>query len=148
MNQVAVSKEWFQKVNPDPNQQDIWKQTGELLTNVKELLDEMKGHCVSSERSILNARRAITTLSAFLESGGCKFMVKNDEAFLDSLCKMAHNLVGVGHTLHYDMVGAIAENNRSNLSMFDKEGKPTLRPNGDVIKHANYSPPNLDPYIL
>ena len=65
---------------------------------------------------------------------------------LDSLADQIVTAIGVGHMFGMDVLGALAEVDRSNWSKF-VDGKPQFDANGKIAKPATYSPPDLARFI-
>lgn len=65
---------------------------------------------------------------------------------LDALADQIVTAVGVAHMFDLDIIGALAEVNRSNWSKF-VGGKPVFDENGKIKKGPDYTPPNLDPFV-
>ena len=65
---------------------------------------------------------------------------------LDALCDQIVTAIGVAHRFGFDIQGALAEVNRSNWSKL-VDGQFQHDANGKVIKPADYSPPNLAPFV-
>lgn len=68
------------------------------------------------------------------------------ERLLDALVDQIVTAVGVGHMMGMDVLGALAEVNRSNFSKFE-DGKPVFDANGKITKGKHYTPPQLDKFI-
>lgn len=147
-NTVASVYNWFEKARPNVDFNDIMVQAGCHFEEITEMLEEMQGQCSTSSRAIRDARLAVSKLAHLLKNGGAKFMVKNDVAFLDSLGDQFVTGVGVGQSMKYDVVPAYMEIDRSNWSKFDENGNPVFHPNGKIDKHPNYTPPQLNDFIL
>lgn len=145
---VANTFKWFETIRPTVTYETIQVQTGCHFEEVGEMLEEMQGQCPTSVRAIREARSAVNKLAHLLKNGGAKYMIKNDVAFLDSLGDQYVTGIGVGQALHYDVVPAYMEINRSNWSKMDDDGNPVFHPNGKLAKHPNYSPPSLESFVL
>lgn len=70
----------------------------------------------------------------------------NRKELADSLCDQIVTAIGVAHRFNIDILGALAEVNRSNWSKL-VDGKFQYDKNGKVIKPDTYSPPNLEEFI-
>ena len=67
---------------------------------------------------------------------------------LDALIDILVVTVGAIHSAGFDAEGAWKEVMRSNFSKIDKEtGMVKKRDDGKVLKPADYSPPNLEPFL-
>lgn len=146
-NTVASVFKWFELARPTPDYLSIQVQTGCHFEEIGEMLEEMRGQCPTSDRAIRDARLAVTKLAHLLKNGGAKYMVRNDVAFLDSLADQFVTGIGVGHGMHYDVVPAYMEVDRSNYSKF-VDGSPVFHPNGKINKGPDYLPPSLEDFIL
>ena len=65
---------------------------------------------------------------------------------MDALCDQLVTICGVGYMLGFDMLGALAEVNRSNFSKFEN-GKPVFNEQGKIVKGKHYSKPDLKPFL-
>ena len=139
--------EWFKKARPLPDQDTLMVQTGVHFEEIGEMLDEMVGQCPTSIRLLRHLKLSVHQFAHFLKHDHIKFMVKNDEAFLDSLADQYVTGVGIGQALHYDIPGAYAEVDRSNWSKFDEDGNPVFHANGKIAKSPGYSPPDLKKFV-
>lgn len=139
--------QWFEKARPMPDQQTLMVQTGCHFEEIGEMLDEMVGQCPTSVRLLRHLKMSVNQFAHYLKHDHIKFMVKNDEAFLDSLADQYVTGVGIGQTLHYDIAGAYAEVDGSNWSKFDENGNPVFHPNGKIAKSPGYSPPDLKKFV-
>lgn len=61
---------------------------------------------------------------------------------LDDIVDEIVTRVGLAHMMGFDLLGALAEVNRSNFSKFE-DGKPVFDENGKITKGKHYTPPNL-----
>lgn len=71
----------------------------------------------------------------------------NNIETLDALCDVIVTCVGLAYLKGFDIRGAMEEVNRSNFSKFDDEGKPIFRDDGKILKHSNYTKPELEDFI-
>jgi len=147
-NTVQSVYNWFQEARPMADHDTLMVQAGVHFEEIGEMLAEMQGLCPTSIRMIRRLKLTVNQMAQQLKSGHVKFMVKNDEAFLDSLGDQFVTGVGIGQALKYDIPGAYKEINRSNWSKFDENGKAVFQPNGKIDKAPGYTPPDLKPYIL
>lgn len=139
--------DWFQKARPMADNDDLMVQTGCHFEEIGEMLDEMVGQCPTSIRLLRHLRMSITQFAHFLKHDHIKFMIKNDEAFLDSLADQFVTGIGVGQALKYNVPEAYKEVNRSNWSKFDEDGNPVFHPNGKIAKSSKYTPPDLKNFV-
>lgn len=73
---------------------------------------------------------------------------KNDDVEqLDACMDMIWVILGYCHMKGFDVQGAWDEVARSNLSKIQSNGKVLKNENGKVQKPANWSPPNLHPFV-
>lgn len=71
----------------------------------------------------------------------------NLEEIAGELADVLYVLYGTAITFGIDLDEVVAEVHRSNMSKLDKEGNPTIREDGKVLKGPNYAPPNLLPLL-
>ncbi len=62
---------------------------------------------------------------------------------LDAMVDICWVVMGLGYSLGFDMVGAIEEVYKSNMSKLGEDGKPILREDGKILKGPNYFKPDL-----
>lgn len=62
---------------------------------------------------------------------------------LDAIVDICWVVMGLGYSLGFDMVGAIEEVYKSNMSKLGEDGKPILREDGKILKGPNYFKPDL-----
>lgn len=65
------------------------------------------------------------------------------EEELDAICDSMWVLIGVALSRGYDIIGAMGEVARSNMSKLDENGKPIFRDDGKILKGPNYFKPDL-----
>lgn len=65
---------------------------------------------------------------------------------LDSLCDQIVTATSVANSHDLNIVGGLAEVNRSNYSKF-VDGKPIYNENGKLAKGPDYTAPDLTPYL-
>jgi predicted HAD superfamily Cof-like phosphohydrolase len=65
---------------------------------------------------------------------------------LDAMVDQIVTSIGVGHMLGMDILGALAEVNRSNFSKFE-DGKAVFNENGKITKGKDYTPPQLAEFV-
>ena len=66
----------------------------------------------------------------------------------DALTDILYVTYGAGVAFGIELDGCFNEVHRSNMSKLGPDGKPIYREDGKVLKGADYSKPNLTPYIL
>lgn len=145
-NVIEEVAAWHKAVTPAPDYQTVQTSLGTHFSLMTEMLNELKGQCATSERTILKARHAMSSLANLFNSGSGKAMIGNDEALLHNICEQVVSLVGVCHTMHYDIVPAMAEMSGSNNTMLTN-GKADYFPNGKLRVAPSYVPPSLDIFI-
>ena len=125
--------EWFAAAVPNPTDKNKVVQLG---CHVEEFAEMLHALHPASELAIVTSRYADN-----LKNGNA--MPSCDKAeLLDALCDQLVTICGVGYMLGFDMLGALAEVNRSNFSKFEN-GKPQ----GKIVKGKHYSKPDLKPFL-
>lgn len=66
---------------------------------------------------------------------------------LDAVCDLLYTTIGLGLGMGYDLEGAFAEVQRSNMTKLGADGKPIYRADGKVLKGPNFEPPRLEPFL-
>ena len=130
----------------DANKQHT--QLGVHFEEIAEMLSALEGTDQKSQFLLDMVRQANEALSLYLKQNDNVIRVKNPVAFLDGLCDQIVTAVGVGYVFDFDMIGALGEVNKSNLSKFDENGNPLHDENGKIIKGPNYFKPNLTSFVL
>ena len=69
------------------------------------------------------------------------------EEHLDALIDLIYVTIGAGIALGHDMQGAWNEVHRTNMAKLGPNGKPIIRPDGKVIKPADWRGPELRPFV-
>lgn len=148
MNTIARIKQWFEKAVPEPTDKNITTQIGVHLEEVSEMLNELSSEHPQMAMAIPIHKQSLEGFANVVKAEGL-IAVKPEqrELMLDALCDQIVTAVGVAHMLGMDIVGGLAEVNRSNFSKFDDNGNPILDNNLKIIKSANYSKPDLKPFI-
>lgn len=137
MDTIKSINEWFQAAMPEPTEQNRRVQYGCMLEEVAEALRESEDQYEED---------VVSDLAMTYKSCESRVGIKFPEKMLDALCDIIVTAVGVAHTQGYDIMGALAEVNRSNWSKF-VDGKPVFDANGKIAKPAGYSPPDLTTFV-
>ena len=66
----------------------------------------------------------------------------------DALTDLLYVIYGAGHSFGVDLDKCYEEVHSSNMSKLGPDGKPLKRPDGKVMKSANYRPPNLEQILF
>ena len=65
----------------------------------------------------------------------------------DALTDILYVVYGAGHAFGIDLDECFFEVHRSNMTKLGPNGRPLYRDDGKILKGANYSEPNLTPYV-
>lgn len=141
MNELKRTKEWFEQAIPEPTIEQACIQIGCHFEEV----DEMQ-QCLGNSYRIHDAANYFKMAPKYEVELLGNFSDGIKEELLDSLVDQIVTAVGVGHMLGMDVLGALAEVNRSNFSKFEG-GKPVFDENGKIKKGKNYSKPDLTPHV-
>lgn len=147
---LANTLYWFEKGRPQPISKDIHSQLGCHFEEVVEMIDEIEGLTNEASVALATACNALHDLANLLKQNDGVVVIRETRRLkmLDAIVDQLVTVTGVGHCLHMDPVGGLAEANRSNFSKFDAEGKPIYDPvTRKIMKGPNYSEPDLTPYI-
>lgn len=144
MNQIADIKKWFELAVPEPTNANKCVQIGCHFEEVSEMADSLMypylcAHALNSADGWKQAAQDDWETSAALTC-------VDERELLDALCDQIVTAVGVAHMFGFDIIGALAEVNRSNFSKF-VDGKPVFNEQGKIAKPPSYSPPVLDPFL-
>lgn len=131
--------QWFEKAVPSPSPKNQAVQIGCHFEEVNEMLRALGMRDVFLENAPAAFKQAKTL-------GSIAQRPIDKTELLDSLCDQIVTAIGVGHMMGFDILGALAEVNRSNWSKFEN-GNPIFDENGKIKKGADYFPPDLTKYI-
>ena len=138
---IANIKEWFEQAVPEPTDKNRAVQIGCHFEEVGEMLAATHHFAPCLRDDIADIANHFKKRHAGVDSGEV-----DREALLDALCDQIVTAVGVAHMFNLDIIGALAEVNRSNNSKF-VGGKPVFDANGKIAKPATYSPPDLTKFV-
>lgn len=147
--------EWFKTCKPEPTQKDVIIQMGvhfeEILEMIEALL-EIDGLDANTAVHLARANVAMSRLASHFKNNSKDINLGNintdvQEMLLDSILDQAVTGIGVATLMGQDYINGLVEVNRSNYSKFDDTGKPVFLANGKIGKSANYSKPNLKPFL-
>ena len=130
---------WHQRARPAPTAQTLGIQIGCHAEEFCEMLESLE-----PTEAVLKAWDALDHLAALWKSGKHFPVIKDREAFLDSLADQVVTAVGVGYGANMNIVEACARVDASNWTKFDAKGQPTFTEQGKIAKPDTYAPPNLD----
>lgn len=148
---IEKTKEWFEIAVPTPTDDNRRVQYGVMTEEIHEGLEQINlAHTDDyhmPETTLEYALGSVSSLATTLKKDkNITLVIKDHEKFLDSLCDVIVTAVGTAHTQGYDIIGALNEVNRSNFSKF-VDGKPVFNESGKIAKGADYTEPNLTPFI-
>ena len=145
---ITQTTRWFELAHGDARASKRTVQLGVHFEEVSEMLDALDTKDQTAHDLIRKAQKAVSDLADHLKRNSSTTFVypSSDHLLLDSLCDQAVTLAGVAYDYGYKLPQALREVNRSNFSKF-VDGLPVFDGNGKVTKGANYSPPNLTPYV-
>jgi predicted HAD superfamily Cof-like phosphohydrolase len=146
--QIEHIKQWFATAVPEPSLKSKLVQLGCHFEEVGEMF-----HAIEGGNGVMSGilQEAADDFKVGPQNHvqvqfAMRMMESIDrKALLDALCDQIVTAVGVAHMFGLDIIGALAEVDRSNWSKF-VDGKPVFDANGKIAKPDTYSPPNLEPY--
>lgn len=142
LGNIIKTLEWFTKAVPNPTEKNKLVQLGCHLEEVAEMLQALQPR---GELAKVTSRFADN-----LKSGNSDLLDDLSKAtkveLLDALCDQVVTICGIGYMMGFDMVGALAEVNRSNFSKFEN-GNPVFNEQGKIAKGKDYTKPNLLPFV-
>lgn len=155
MSIVQAVIDWFNKAKPEPKEKDVVVQMGVHFEEVAEMLTTLLAVDSLTPTTIeqLNlTNKAMLQLAKHFKNDATEISLSGmdthiQEELLDAVLDQAVTGIGICTFLNQDYNGALLEVNRSNYSKFNDEGKPVFLDNGKIGKSANYSKPNLKPFL-
>jgi len=133
---------WFRRAMPNPTDKNRAVQMGVHFEEVGEHLDAIDVSSLASYeiKRVAEAlkRSMLISLDAYRDDQQLEL--------LDALCDQVVTALGTGHTFGFDMLGALAEVDRSNWSKF-VDGQPIFDANGKIAKPPTFSKPDLRPFL-
>lgn len=144
---------WFDTATPEADNQKKHTQIGVHLEEIGEMLEtfivhEKDDNIPDNELMIASLLSETDSFASLLKQGKIELDLGsiNRKLLLDSLCDQIVTAIGIARYLKMDIVGALAEVDRSNWSKFEN-GQPIKDHNGKILKGKNYSQPVLDPFV-
>jgi predicted HAD superfamily Cof-like phosphohydrolase len=137
MEVINSVKAWFVEAVPVPTERNKAVQLGVHLEEVGEMLLA----CDEGIKSNL-----VDHWGFELKSAGKPPERVHMKELADSLGDQIVTAVGVAHMYGIDIVGVLTEVDRANWSKF-VDGKAQFDANGKIAKSANYTPPDLTPFL-
>lgn len=149
MSVIEATYLWQKRARPETDKRKLEVALGVHLEEVCEQLESLElTFCkpITVPGHMLKAFVELKSLADVLKNGKAEITGINPKMFTDSICDQLVTGVGVGYNATVDIVGALAEVNRSNWSKF-VDGEPIFDENGKITKGPNYSKPNLAPFV-
>lgn len=147
-NTLQSIKAWHEAARPEPTLEHLTVQLGCHLEEVAEMLATLP--------VVAGHGEYVRWVTEVLADIGYELKKKElalrtpslDEkiALLDALCDQIVTAVGVAHCAGVDIMGGLAEVDRSNWSKF-VDGKPVFDRNGKITKGPNYVRPCLSGFV-
>ena len=128
---------WFKEAVPQPTEKNKSVQIGVHFEEVGEML------------AAIGEKNAAENMDCIGTAFKTQRTVLNEPdrlELLDSLCDQIVTAIGVAHMYGLNIVGGLAEVNRSNYSKF-VDGKPVFDANGKIAKPPSFSKPDLTPFV-
>lgn len=139
-NVLADTKRWFDIAVPAPTDKNRAVQLGCHYEEISEMFEAMGDE---DERARMHA------LAEFYKKhhpGFGRGAITNHKGMLDAICDQIVTAVGVAHMMGYDVLGALAEVNRSNYSKF-VNGEPMFNEHGKIAKPDTFSEADVTPFL-
>lgn len=144
MTGIERTVQWFEQAIPEPTVETACVQIGCAYEETAELADTLNDVGTSCElRSLAWTYKSkeVACISEILQ------LSEDDKIqMLDDIVDEIVTRIGIAHNMGFDILGALAEVNRSNFSKFE-DGEPVFDVNGKITKGKCYTPPNLTPFI-
>lgn len=142
-NQVEEVLQWFKLAVPDPTNKNKCVQVGCHFEETAEMMMALGDEWIGAD--VERCAKAWKVA----EGEDAEHMATHNidkKELLDSLCDQIVTAIGVAHMFRFDIVGALAEVNRSNFSKF-VDGKPVFNEQGKIAKPNSYNPPQLEQFL-
>lgn len=149
VNTVSDIDNWFSAAKPEPTSQNISTQIGVHMEEVAEFFKELKVKKNPMLEVALNAIvKGMENLADAMKESDCiEIPADKRELVLDALCDQIVTAIGIANYSKMQIVGGLAEVNRSNWSKFDKDGNPIFDDNQKIIKGPDYQKPVLTLFV-
>jgi hypothetical protein len=146
---------WHDNVCPKPSNVDIKKYLANHISELSKTVELFNLIPVDMDTldscdfytKLTRLKTSIANVVDALHSENIQCEVKNDVKMAETLYMNAHNSLGLGNTLGYDMQSICVEMNESMWSKFDEDYNPIFNEIGELINGPDYTPPNLDEYV-
>lgn len=138
MNTLAHIDQWFAAAIPNPTDKNRAVQLGCHFEEVGEMAEAARLRSVASDLYV-----AATVLKQHAQVS--PHYVDRQE-LLDALADQIVTAIGVAHCFNMDLIGALAEVDRSNWSKF-VDGKPVFNEHGKIAKGPDYFKPDLVKFV-
>lgn len=137
MDTIKSIKTWFERAVPEPTNKNRAVQIGCHFEEVGEMLGSIGciDHRIHEDAHFFKK-----------DCSGIHIEDVNRQELLDSLCDQIVTAIGVGHMFGMDVLGALAEVDRSNWSKF-VAGQPVFDANRKIAKPVSYTPPDLSQFV-
>jgi len=144
MNELQRTLEWFQIAIPNPTVETTCVQIGCALEETGELAKSLGCSQLSGN---LNGHSSFYKGKSVYAINELMLMdCDTAKQVLDDIVDEIVTRVGIAHCMGFDIIGALAEVNRSNFSKFE-DGKPVFDADGKITKGKHYTPPQLSEFI-
>ena len=144
MNELKRALEWHQQAVPNPTEKNKCIAVGVHYEEVSEMMEALV-----DDHDAMEVERLAELYKTCDESHlhHIETMGEVDKiALLDALADQIVTVTGVANAFGFDIIGALAEVNRSNFSKFEND-KPVFDKNGKITKGKHYSKPDLKAFI-
>ena len=144
MSELKRALEWHQQAIPNPTTENKCIAVGVHYEEVSEMMEAMhdEADAFGTEELANDYKSCEISQLHHIETMGETDRI----ALLDALADQIVTATGVAHMFGMDILGALAEVNRSNYSKFE-DGQPVFNKQGKITKGKHYSKPNLKRFI-
>lgn len=133
---------WFRRAMPNPTDKNRAVQMGVHFEEVGEHLEAIN----ISPPAQFEINQLAKALKNSMLIAPNAYSEDQRLDLLDALCDQIVTAIGTGHTFGFDMLGALAEVDRSNWSKF-VDGQPVFDANGKIAKPPSFSKPDLRRFL-
>lgn len=135
--------DWGNVARPEPTDQQVVCQLGVHIEEGNEMLDALTQNSGAFRLTML----ADTCKATSVEDAPKVIAEIDHKEMLDALCDQIVTALNAGNFLGYDMIGALAEVDKSNWSKFE-DGEPVFKYGSTKIgKGIHYQEPDLEPFL-
>lgn len=144
MNELEKTKQWFEQAIPNPTIKTTCIQIGCAYEETSELSSTLSDEPMSTVVS--DVAQCYKECHQDIVMHISQLSDSQKVQMLDDIVDEIVTRVGIAHNMGFDILGALAEVNRSNFSKFE-DGIAVFDENGKIKKGEYYTSPKLKRFI-